>query len=106
MCNLGHVTLARMVKDAFLPIIRDGNPHFNGNWELSYVEALVSIGAGLVSWTRPTLVSRTVAGLAAAEELAAHEGAVDELVGQQKLQRAVLFLQRSHSAEREDVIHP
>jgi hypothetical protein len=37
---------------------------------LAAASALVSIGAGLVSWTRPTLVSRTVAGLAAGSALA------------------------------------
>lgn len=36
---------------------------------LAAAAAMVSIGAGLLLWTRPTLVSRTVAGLAAGSAL-------------------------------------
>lgn len=35
--------LSKLFIEAFLPLIRNGNPTFNGNWELSYVEALMSI---------------------------------------------------------------
>ncbi|HEU4511907.1 MAG TPA: hypothetical protein VFR87_02265 [Nocardioidaceae bacterium] len=37
---------------------------------LAAAAALVSVGAGLVLWTRPTLLSRNVAGLAAGATLA------------------------------------
>jgi hypothetical protein len=35
---------SRMLDTAFFPLIRDGNPTYNGNWELSYIEALMAGG--------------------------------------------------------------
>lgn len=33
-----------LLNTAYLPLIKNGNPTYNGNWELSYIEALLSIG--------------------------------------------------------------
>jgi Alginate lyase len=35
---------SRMLDTAFFPLIRSGNPTYNGNWELSYIEALMAGG--------------------------------------------------------------
>lgn len=35
---------AAMLDSAFLPLIRKGNPTTNGNWELTYIEAMMAIG--------------------------------------------------------------
>jgi hypothetical protein len=39
-----QAAFARMLDNAFLPLIRNGNPGTNGNWELTYIEAMMAIG--------------------------------------------------------------
>jgi hypothetical protein len=38
---------SKMLRVAYLPYIEEGRPDFNGNWELSMIEAMVSIGVFL-----------------------------------------------------------
>jgi hypothetical protein len=37
----------RMLRRAYLPHIEEGRPHYNGNWELSMIEAMAAIGVFL-----------------------------------------------------------